>query len=104
MYLSDNKTFDLFALVFFVFLYFFLYIFQSGLREELSKAKKQLENSKMELRNFYQGQVEILVQNKLKEFQDQLDQAEKTFKEELKKREMSIAKTAAAHMQQVSEK
>lgn len=81
-----------------------MYIFQSGLREELSKAKKQLENSKMELRNFYQGQVEILVQNKLKEFQDQLDQAEKTFKEELKKREMSIAKTAAAHMQQVSEK
>ncbi|CAH1119258.1 unnamed protein product [Phaedon cochleariae] len=74
------------------------------LNDELSKAKKQIENNKLELRNFYQGQVEILVQNKLKEFQSQLDQAEMGFKGEIKKREMSIAKTAASHIQQISEK
>ncbi|XP_018580065.1 synaptonemal complex protein 1 isoform X2 [Anoplophora glabripennis] len=77
---------------------------EGELKEELNKVRKQLDNSKLEMRNFYQGQVEILVQNKLKEFQTQLDQAERTFKEEVKKREMSIAKTAATHIQQVSEK
>ncbi|KAJ8920372.1 hypothetical protein NQ315_005237 [Exocentrus adspersus] len=77
---------------------------QEELKEELAKAKKQLDSNKLELRNYYQGQVEILVQNKLKEFQSQLDQAEKTFKEEVTKREMTVAKTAATHIQQVSEK
>lgn len=58
----------------------------------------------MELRNFYQGQVELLVQNKLKEFQSQLDKSENNFREEIRKREISIAKTAAVHIQQLSEK
>ncbi|CAH1961603.1 unnamed protein product [Acanthoscelides obtectus] len=71
---------------------------------EIEQLQKQIENSKMELRNFYQGQVELLVQNKLKEFQAQLDQAESSFKEEVKKRELAIAKTAASHIQQLSEK
>lgn len=63
-----------------------------------------MESNKVELRNFYQGQVEILVQNKLKEFQCQLDQTENNFKDEIKKREMAIAKSAASHIQQISEK
>lgn len=74
------------------------------LQDEITKLKKHLESNKVELRNFYQGQVEILVQNKLKEFQCQLDQTENNFKDEIKKREMAIAKSAASHIQQISEK
>lgn len=70
------------------------------MKEELGAMKKQLDQNKLELRNFYQGQMEILVQNKLKEFQSQLDKSESNFKE----REMAIAKTAAMHIQQMSEK
>ncbi|VEN64702.1 unnamed protein product [Callosobruchus maculatus] len=77
---------------------------EAALQTEIEQLQKQLESNKMELRNFYQGQVELLVQNKLKEFQGQLDQAETAFKEEVKKRELSIAKTAASHIQQLSEK
>nr|XP_023019518.1 myosin-4 isoform X1 [Leptinotarsa decemlineata] len=77
---------------------------ENELKAELSRVKKEMENNKMELRHFYQGQVEILVQNKLKEFQSQLDQAQASFKEDIKKRELSIAKTAATHIQQISEK
>nr|CAI5828873.1 unnamed protein product [Callosobruchus analis] len=77
---------------------------EATLQTEIDQLQKQLESSKLELRNFYQGQVELLVQNKLKEFQGQLDQAETAFKEEVKKRELSIAKTAASHIQQLSEK
>ncbi|RZC34570.1 SMC N, IncA, CALCOCO1 and/or DUF3584 domain containing protein [Asbolus verrucosus] len=75
-----------------------------GLQEELTKTREQLENNKIELKNFYQGQVELVVQNKLKEFQKQLDEAEKALKDELTKKELSIAKTAASHIQQISEK
>ncbi|XP_056634825.1 repetitive organellar protein [Diorhabda sublineata] len=77
---------------------------QNLLQEELAKSKKQVETNKVELRNFYQGQVELLVQSKLKEFQCQLDETENKFKEEIKKREMAIAKSAATHIQQISEK
>ena len=63
-----------------------------------------MENNKIELKNFYQGQVELVVQSKLKEFQTQLDDAEKALKEELSRKELSIAKTAASHIQQISEK
>lgn len=74
------------------------------MKEDLAASKEQINQSKIDLRNFYQGQVELLVQNKLKEFQSQLDKSEINFKEEIKKRELSIAKTAAVHIQQLSEK
>nr|CAH7739211.1 unnamed protein product [Callosobruchus chinensis] len=77
---------------------------EMALQTEIEQLQKQLESSKMELRNFYQGQVELLVQNKLKEFQGQLDQAETAFKEEVEKRELFVAKKAANHIQQLSEK
>ncbi|EFA00864.1 centrobin isoform X2 [Tribolium castaneum] len=75
-----------------------------GLQDELSKSREQLETNKLELKSFYQGQVELVVQSKLKEFQKQLDEAEKALKEELSRKELSIAKTAASHIQQISEK
>lgn len=61
-------------------------------------------SNKKELRNFYQGQVELLVQNKLKEFQTQLDDAEHKMKEQLEKKELEIAKSAALHIQQINDK
>lgn len=70
------------------------------MKEELGALKKQFDQNKLELRNFYQGQMEILVQNKLKQFQSQLDKSESNFKE----KELAIAKTAAIHIQQMSEK
>lgn len=66
--------------------------------------RTQLENSKRELKNFYQGQVELLVESKLKEYQAKLDEAEVNFKEEIKKRDLSMARTAAQHIKQISEK
>jgi soluble cytochrome b562 len=75
-----------------------------GLQDELTKTREQMESNKMDLKNFYQGQVELVVQSKLKEFQNQLDEAEKALKAELSKKELSIAKTAASHIQQISEK
>ncbi|XP_072378092.1 LOW QUALITY PROTEIN: uncharacterized protein [Diabrotica undecimpunctata] len=76
----------------------------NSLQEELSKVKKQSELNKVDLRNFYQGQVELLVQNKLKEFQCQLDEQENKFKEEVTKREKAISKSAAQFLQQILEK
>lgn len=71
---------------------------------ELSKLKESNEKCKFELRNFYQEQVEIVVRDKLKEFQSQLDKAENSLEDELKKRELSIAQTAALHIKELSEK
>ncbi|XP_028132505.1 myosin-13 isoform X2 [Diabrotica virgifera virgifera] len=76
----------------------------NSLQEELSKAKKQSELNKVDLRNFYQGQVELLVQNKLKEFQCQLDEQENKFKEEFTKKEKAISKSAAQFLHQILEK
>lgn len=77
-----------------------LYFFKNKLKEDLAASKKQIDQNKLDLRNFYQGQMEVLVQNKLKEFQSQLDKSENTFKE----RELAIAKTAAMHIEEISQK
>ncbi|KAK9882211.1 hypothetical protein WA026_019724 [Henosepilachna vigintioctopunctata] len=74
------------------------------LSTSLKESQAKIENNKKELRNFYQGQVELLVQTKLKEFQKQLDDAEQKMKEELTKKETEIAKSAAMHIQQLNEK
>lgn len=63
-----------------------------------------MEQHKAELRNFYQEQVESVVREKLREFQSQLDRAESLLQEEIKNKELSIAKTAALHIQSISEK
>lgn len=44
------------------------------------------------------------MRDKLKEFQSQLDQAENALQEELKKRELTIVKSAAIHIQQITDK
>lgn len=63
-----------------------------------------MEQHKVDLRNFYQNQVETVVRDKLREFQSQLDRAESLLQEEVKSKELSIARTAAMHIQNISEK
>ncbi|XP_044761788.1 synaptonemal complex protein 1-like isoform X2 [Coccinella septempunctata] len=77
---------------------------EESLMENLAELQAKLDSNKKELRNFYQGQVELLVQNKLKEFQAQLDEAEQKMKEQLEKKELEIAKSAALHIQQINDK
>lgn len=77
---------------------------EKNFQEEISKSKEQLEQQKLELKNFYQDQVEQVVKEKLAEFQAQLDRAEATLQDDLKQRELSIAKTAATHIQKIAEK
>ncbi|KAI4459247.1 centrobin [Holotrichia oblita] len=77
---------------------------EKDLQHELNKTKELNEKNKTDLRNFYQDQVEIVVREKLKEFQSQLDKAESSLQEELKKRELTIAKSAANHIQQIADK
>lgn len=48
--------------------------------------------------------METVVRDKLQEFQAQLERAETALQEELKNREFSIARTAAMHIQKISEK
>lgn len=74
------------------------------MREQIQRTKESIDKNKMELRNFYQNQVEAVVRDKLKEFQEQLENAEKSMHEEVRNRELTIAKTAAQHIQNLEEK
>ncbi|XP_066262440.1 putative leucine-rich repeat-containing protein DDB_G0290503 isoform X2 [Euwallacea similis] len=77
---------------------------EKTLKEALEQSKHKLENTKVELRNFYQGQLELIVENKRKEMQNQLDQENQNNLEEIKRKELSMAKTAANHIKEISEK
>lgn len=79
-------------------------MFQRDLKEEQQKAKDTTDKTKHELRNFYQNQVEVVVRDKLKEFQEELENAEKAMQNEIKNRELNVAKTAAQHIQNLEEK
>ena len=58
----------------------------------------------MELREYYQDQLEIVVQDKLREFQEQLDNAETGLHKELEQREHAITEIASKQVKQISEK
>ncbi|KAF5292738.1 hypothetical protein FQA39_LY13897 [Lamprigera yunnana] len=77
---------------------------QKSLQDEVSKQKENMEQQKNELKSFYQDQVEIIIGEKLREFQSQLEKTETNFQKEIHNREISIAKTAATHLQQITEK
>lgn len=77
---------------------------QKDLHDQVQRAKESTDKSKTELRNFYQNQVEVVVKDKLKEFQEQLENAEKSMHEEIKHREITIARTAAQHIHNLEEK
>ncbi|KAF2900663.1 hypothetical protein ILUMI_05526 [Ignelater luminosus] len=77
---------------------------EKSLQDDLNKQKHLNEQNKVELRNFYQDQVEVVVRDKLREFQAQLEKAENSIQDEIRNRELSVAKAAAVHIQQVTEK
>ncbi|XP_050294210.1 rho-associated protein kinase 1 isoform X3 [Anthonomus grandis grandis] len=77
---------------------------EKKLTEDLEQARQKVENTKLELRNFYQGQLELIVENKRKEMQSQLDKERQNCLEEIKKKELSMAKTAANHIKEISDK
>ncbi|XP_019763261.2 girdin isoform X3 [Dendroctonus ponderosae] len=77
---------------------------EKNLKDALEESKLKLDNTKVELRNFYQGQLEIIVENKRKEMQSQLDQQRQNGLEEISRKELSMAKTAANHIKEISDK
>lgn len=77
---------------------------QKNLKDALDESKLKLDNTKVELRNFYQGQLEIIVENKRKEMQHQLDEQRQSGLEEISRKELSMAKTAANHIKEISDK
>lgn len=73
-------------------------------KENIKSMAEQMEKIKVELKEFYQDQVEKIVQEKLKEFQDQLSSAEKTLQKEIDERERTVTETAVKQVQQIVEK
>jgi hypothetical protein len=64
----------------------------------------QLEKIKVELREYYQEQLEIVVRDKLQEFQKQLDAAETSLHKELEQREHAITEMASKQVKEISKK
>lgn len=65
---------------------------------------KELENQRFALKSHYQQQLENLVEQKLKEFQSQLDNVEECIKQESKDRERLIAERAIKQLEMINEK
>lgn len=77
---------------------------QKALQNEIKNLVDESTKKKTELRNFYQQQVELLVNDKLEEFQTHLEKTEQHLHEELQNREQIIAKTAAKQLQKLTDK
>ncbi|XP_055379550.1 putative autophagy-related protein 11 [Condylostylus longicornis] len=82
-----------------------------GLNESLLKLTrrenellKELETQKIALKTHYQHQLERVVEQKLVEFQTQLDSVEETLKSEAKEREKTIAERAIRQLEMINEK
>lgn len=65
---------------------------------------KELESQRINLKSYYQTQLEQVVTHKLKEFQEQLDLVEETLKSEAKIRERTIAERALKQMELINHK
>ncbi|XP_069699894.1 putative leucine-rich repeat-containing protein DDB_G0290503 isoform X2 [Periplaneta americana] len=77
---------------------------EKSLREEMKLLTAQSEKIKVELREYYQEQLEVVVRDKLREFQEQLDAAEVSLHKELEQREHAITDLASRQVKQISEK
>lgn len=75
-----------------------------SLTEKESVLQKKLESQRQGLKLHYQQQLEIVVAQKLKEFQGQLDKVEETLKQEGRDRERLIAERAMKQMELINEK
>ncbi|XP_055845678.1 polyamine-modulated factor 1-binding protein 1 [Episyrphus balteatus] len=76
----------------------------SSLTEKEGILQKKLESQRQGLKLHYQQQLEIVVAQKLKEFQGQLDKVEETLKQEGRDRERLIAERAMKQMELINEK
>jgi hypothetical protein len=79
-------------------------IFQKSLREEMKQLTGQLEKIKVDLREYYQEQLEVVVRDKLQEFQKQLDAAETSLHKELEQREHAVTEMASRQVKEISGK
>jgi len=79
-------------------------LFQKSIREEMKQLTAQSEKIKVELREYYQEQLEVVVRDKLREFQEQLDAAETSLHKELEQREHALTEVASQQVKQISEK
>ncbi|KAJ9584802.1 hypothetical protein L9F63_020856, partial [Diploptera punctata] len=73
-------------------------------RDELKQLSSQIEKEKLELKEFYQKQLDIVVNNKVEEFQRQLDAAEVDLHKEIEQREHAISEIASKQIKQITEK
>lgn len=76
---------------------------EQSLDSELNTLRKHLEIQKNDLKSYYQKQLEDAVMTKLKEFQTQLDTAEKVMDAEMKENERNIAEGYAKRIQRAEE-
>ncbi|XP_037026368.1 ERC protein 2 isoform X1 [Bradysia coprophila] len=76
----------------------------ASLAEREKNLLKELDGQKTSLKSFYQNQIEDVVQQKVKEFQKQLDLVEESFKIESKQRERLIAERAIKQMELFNQK
>ncbi|XP_075162278.1 centriole duplication and spindle assembly protein centrobin [Haematobia irritans] len=74
------------------------------LTENESTLKKKLDIQQKSLKAHYQQQLENVVAQKLKEFQEQLDKTEETLKTEARERERLIAERAVKQLELINEK
>jgi hypothetical protein len=79
-------------------------LFQKSIREEMKQVTAHSEKIKVELREYYQEQLEVVVRDKLREFQEQLDAAEASLHKELEQREHALTEVASQQVKQISEK
>lgn len=77
---------------------------EKALKEEVKAVTERMEKMRVELKEFYQEQVESIVQEKLKEFQEQLAAAEKGLQAEIAVREKTVTEMAVKQVQQIAEK
>lgn len=76
----------------------------TSLIEKEATLQKKLESQRQGLKLHYQQQLEIVVAQKLKEFQTQLDKVEENLKQEGRDRERLIAERAMKQMELINEK
>ncbi|XP_067000630.2 uncharacterized protein [Anabrus simplex] len=77
---------------------------EKSLRDELKEKSDMVEKVKLDLRDYYQEQVEAVVREKLQEFQTQLDNAEASLQREMEERDKAASEAAAKQVQHITDK
>jgi GTPase involved in cell partitioning and DNA repair len=78
-------------------------LFQISVREEMKQLTAHSEKIDVELREYYQEQMEVVVRDKLQEFQEQLDAVQTSFQKEMEQRDHELNEVASQQLQQIAE-